>query len=70
MGRDPTAGSLFPKSPHIFPTPTFDIQIRSPSSIEHPVNLKESWRLANIHSRIGSIKVLHGNLRKSNRARN
>jgi hypothetical protein len=70
MGRDPTAGSPFQKSPHIFLTTTFVIQIRSPSSIEHPVNLKESWRLANIHSRMGSIKVLHGNPRKSNRARN
>ena len=35
-----------------------------------PINLKESWRLADIHSQVSSIKVLHGNLRKSNWARN
>ena len=69
-GQGPNCREPFSKKSAYFLNPTFVIQIRSPSSIEHPVNLKESWRLANIHSQMGSIKVLHGNLRKSNWARN
>ena len=31
-----------------------------------PINLKESQRLADIHSQMGSVKVPHGNPRRSN----
>jgi len=31
-----------------------------------PINLKESWRLADIHSQVSSVKVPHGNPSRSN----
>jgi hypothetical protein len=31
-----------------------------------PISLKESWRLADIHSQMGSVKVPHGNPWRSN----
>ena len=70
-GQGPNRREPFSKRSAYFSNPNLCHPDQEP--IEYratPVNLKESWRLANIHSRMGSFKVLNGNLRESNWARN
>jgi|GEM_PF-6016766 len=73
-GQGPNFRELFSKRSAYFPNPNLCHPEQEPSSIEPPSQpqgeLASRRRVANIHSRMGSIKVLHGNLRKSNRARN